>query len=196
MKKIAKSDSFKEIILLSNLLPYYASLTENMRLNNDKYTYGDIVNTLRTYVPERQKYRNKNGPTTTKTQHGSLENPITLNKVKKDRFGRLIYTNKTCQYCKRKGWRGIGHMETECRTKQRESQRPNNLTRVKKVEFDLDDDVHSTIGGIEINSLHIRGITILSVSNHKEGWYEFDSGAQAHTTNEEYRLINKKSTNI
>ena len=104
MKKMAKSDGFKGIILLSSLPPYYASLTENLRLNNDKYTYGDIVNTLRTYVPERQKHRNKNGPGTGKTQHGSLENPITLNKVEKDRFGRLIDTNKTCQYCKRKGW--------------------------------------------------------------------------------------------
>ena len=52
MKKMAKSDGFKGIILLSSLPPYYASLTENLRLKNDKYTYGDIVNTLRTYVPE------------------------------------------------------------------------------------------------------------------------------------------------
>ena len=113
MKKMSKSDGFKGIILISTLPPYYASLTENLRLNNDKYTYGDIVNTLRTYVPERQKHRNKN-TTTSKTQHGSLENPIILNKVEKDRFGRPIDTSKSCQYCKRKGWRGIGHTENEC----------------------------------------------------------------------------------
>ena len=46
MKKIAKSDGLKGIILLSSLPSYYASLTENLRLNNEKYTYGDIVNTL------------------------------------------------------------------------------------------------------------------------------------------------------
>ena len=77
---MSKSDGFKEIILISTLPLYYASLRENLRLNNDKYTYGDIVNTLRTYVPERQKHWNKN-TTTGKTQHGSLKNPIILNKL-------------------------------------------------------------------------------------------------------------------
>ena len=147
MKKMVKSDGFKGIIFLSSLPPYYASLTENLWLNNDKYTYGDIVNTLRTYVPERQKHRNKNGPAigpnAGKTQHRSLENPIVLNKVEKDRFGRPIDTTKTCQYCNRKGWRGIGHTENKCRTKQREAQRPT----VKKTEFDLDEEKTQSIAG-------------------------------------------------
>ena len=182
MQKMSKSDGFKGIILISSLPPYYASLTENLRLNNDKYTYGDIVNTLRTYVPERQKHRNKNGPTAGKTQHGSLENPIVL-KVEKDRFGRTIDTSKTCQYCKRKGWRGIGHTESECRTKQREAQR----AAVKKTEFDLDEDILSMAGGVEIN-----GVSIYKLTNNRTGWYEFDSGAQAHTTNELDRLVDKK----
>lgn len=51
-KKMAKSDGLKGIILLSSLPQYYASLTKNLRLNNDKYTYGDIINTLQTYVPK------------------------------------------------------------------------------------------------------------------------------------------------
>ena len=28
----------------------------------------------------------------------------------------------------------------------------------------------------------------------KKGWYEFDSGAQAHTTNELHRLIDKRQS--
>ena len=106
IKKMSSSDGLKGIILLSSLPPYYASLTENIRLNKDKYTYGDIVNTLRTYVPEQQKHRNKNGPiglNIGKTQYGFLQNPIILNKIEKDRFGNPIDTSKTCQYCKRKG---------------------------------------------------------------------------------------------
>lgn len=153
MKKASKSDRFKGIMLISSLPPYYASLTENLRLNNDKYTYGDIVNTLRTYVPERQKHRNKNGPVPTgKTQHGSLENPIIL-KVEKDCFGRTIDTSKSCQYCKNKGWRGIGHTEGECRTKKREA------TSVKKNEFDLEEDIQSIIGGVWIHGLSIHKIS-------------------------------------
>ena len=195
MKKMVKSDGFKGIILLSSLPPYYASLTENLRLNNDKYTYGDIVNTLRTYVPERQKYRNKNGPTNTgKTQHGSLENPIVLNKVEKDRFGHPIDTSKVCQYCKRKGWRGIGHTENECRTKQREALKANP-TGVKRTEFDLDEDIHSIVGGVDVNALKIHVVTIKLIS-HKNGWYEFDSGAQAHTTNELHRLVDKRTSSV
>ena len=192
MKKMTKSDGFKGIILLSSLPPYYASLTENLRLNNDKYTYVDIVNTLRTYVPERQKHRNKNGPATGpntgKTQHGSLENPIVLNKVEKDRFGHLIDTNKHCQYCKSKGWPGIGHTEGECRTKKREA------TSVKKTEFDLD-YIQILTGGVDVNSLKIHVVTIKLVT-HKTVWYEFGSGAQAHTINEILRLVDKKGFSV
>lgn len=188
MKKMTKSDGFKGRILLSSLPPYYASLTESLRLNNDKYTYGDIVNTLRTYVPKRQKHRNKNATTTGagKTQHGSLENPIVL-KVEKDRFGRPIDTSKTCQYFKRKGCRGIGRTESECRTKQRESQRTNNIgAGVKRTEFDLD-DIESVVGGVGIG---INGLKVNRIIT--TGLYKFDSGAQAHTTNELHRLINKR----
>lgn len=110
---MAKSDELKGIILLSSIPTYYTSLTENLRLNNDKYIYGNIVNTLRTYVPEIQKYRNKNPekPETTKVQHKSLENPIVLNTIEKDGFGCPINTSKYCQYCKNRDWKVIGHTE-------------------------------------------------------------------------------------
>jgi hypothetical protein len=40
--------------------------------------------------------------------------PIVLKRDKKKD------TSKQCDYCKEKGWRGIGHTESECFTKKRE----------------------------------------------------------------------------
>ena len=86
--------------------------------------------------------------------------------------------------------------ENECRTKQRENQRGANPTNVKKNKFDLEDNTESIIGGVGICGLSIckRTKKIPTTIDPKgySGWYEFNLGAQAHTTNELHRLIDKQ----
>ena len=102
--------------------------------------------------------------------------------------------NKSCGYCQNvKKWRGIGHTEQECKTKQREKEQKSQggSSQVKGVEtLDLDD--HQD-GGVAVNRLFVRMLKIAGQSSSQEnrkGWYEYDTGAQTHTTNEKWRLIN------
>jgi hypothetical protein len=109
LKGISESDIAKAEFLLLTLPPYYNTLVENLR-TNEKYNYGNIVRSLKLYVPGRQK--NKKDGKITKSEPGTSDNPIVL---KTDTRGK---DNRTYRYCKEeKGWRGIGHTEDECFTK-------------------------------------------------------------------------------
>ena len=176
----------------------YSQLVQNMRIKTD-YTYGDLVSNLKQYVPqlEWKKKDHGNGGT------GSKENPVVLAAYQqqgqkggppKDKFGNLLDTSKTCGYCQKvKKWRGIGHTEAECKTKKREKEGQAQGGQVKAAYEETDDfDIQSQLGGVKIGTLHIRMLHIGRVKRQNAGWYEFDTGAQAHTTNERWRLTDIK----
>ena len=144
----------------------YSQLVQNMRIKTD-YTYGDLVSNLKQYVPqlEWKKKDHGNGGT------GSKENPVVLaayqqgqqrnnNGPPKDKFGNLLDTSKQCGYCQKvKKWRGIGHIESECKTKQRErggqENQGNKQSGQVKAAYEEDDfDVQSQPGG-EIGRAHV-----------------------------------------
>ena len=171
----------------------YSQLVQNMRIKTD-YTYGDLVSNLKQYVPqlEWKKKDHGNGGT------GSKENPIVLAAHQqkggppKDKFGNLLDTSKTCGYCQKvKKWRGIGHVESECKTKQRERGQESQGQGSKgggqvKAAFEEDDfEIQSQLGGVRIGMIRVG-----KLKRQNSGWYEFDTGAQAHTTNEKWRLNN------
>ena len=138
-----------------------------------------------------------------KAESGSKENPVVLaahqqNQQKggppKDKFGNLLDTSKQCGYCQKvKKWRGIGHTENESKTKQREHGAQEQKGGQVKAAYEEDDfEVQSQLGGVKIGTLHIRMLYIGRVKRQNAGWYEFDTGAQAHTTNERWRLTDIK----
>ena len=171
----------------------YSQLVQNMRIKTD-YTYGDLVSNLKQYVPQLEWKKKGNGET------GSKENPVVLaahqqgpgrnnNGPPKDKFGNLLDTSKQCGYCQKvKKWRGIGHVESECKTKQRErqGQDPQKQGGQVKAAYEEDDfDIQSQLGGVKIGMVRVG-----KLKRQNSGWYEFDTGAQAHTTNEKWRLSN------
>ena len=88
-----------------------------------------------------------------------------------------------------KKWRGIGHTEQECKTKQREKGTGNagNPQTAKPAKLDFDDSADE---GVPVKRLFVRMIKAMNPTQHRPGWYEYDTGAQVHTTNEKDRLIN------
>ena len=173
----------------------YSQLVQNMRIKTD-YTYGDLVSNLKQYVPqlEWKKKDHGNGGT------GSKENPVVLaahqqnqqgqgrnnNGPPKDKFGNLLDTSKTCGYCQKvKKWRGIGHTEAECKTKKREKEGQAQGGQVKAAFEEDDFEIQSQLGGVKIGMIRVG-----KLKRQNSGWYEFDTGAQAHTTNEKWRLSN------
>ena len=166
-------------------IPRYAQLVQNLR-SKEQYTYGDIVANLKLYVPQiGWKKKSHQGAWT-----GSKTDPVVLKTEAGNRE-----SNKICGYCiKVKGWRGIGHTESECRTKKRE----RSSTEVKKIdnkpyeesEDDFELDQGARITEINSNRRHPRVYMIKAgkISNDRTGQYEFDTGAQVHTTNELWRL--------
>ena len=110
----------------------------------------------------------------------------------KDKFGNLLDTSKQCGYCQKvKKWRGIGHTESECKTKQQErggqeSQGQGPKSGQVKAAYEEDDfEIQSQLGGVKIGTIRVG-----KLKRQNSGWYEFDTGAQAHTTNEKWRLNN------
>ena len=163
----------------------YNQLVQSLR-NKSDHTYDDIVANLRSYVPQLAwKKRDNYGQGKTK------EDPITINRNAQqltDRFGKPLDMSMTCEYCQKvKQWRGIGHTEAECKTKKREKER-NPTTTAKPVKLDLDD---SDDEGVKVQRMFIRMIKAIQSQRHS-GWYEYDTGAQVHTTNERSRLLNAR----
>ena len=187
LRLISSDDAAKTELLLATFPPKYHLTIQNLRTHDD-FTYGDIVANLKFSIRK---------PTWVRTNTGTKKDPIVLRTG-----GPNIDTSKTCGYCiKVKGWRGIGHIESECRTKKRER---SATTEVKKIDnrpyneereddFELDQGARIT----EVNAnrryprnknTRIHMIRASRTKHDRTGQYEFDTGAQVHTTNELWRL--------
>ena len=194
---LGRNEMAKKEFLLSTFPTHimkYGQLVQNLRTRED-YTYADMVANIKQYAPQLVWKKNEDRHKGDNKQHtGSKENPVILRTGQQltDRFGKPLDMNKTCGYCQNvKKWRGIGHTEQECKTKQREKETKGN-SQVKGVEtLDLDDHQE---GGVAVSRLFIRMLKIAgqhpNQSNNRKGWYEYDTGAQTHTTNEKERLMN------
>ena len=142
----------------------YNQLVQNLR-TKDNYTYSDVVANLKAYVPQLiWKKRGDDRPnrdTQGRTQGtGSKDSPITINRNAQqltDRFGKPLDMSKTCGYCQNvKKWRGIGHTEAECKTKQREKGTGNAGTpAAKPAKLDFDDSADE---GVPVKRLFVRMI--------------------------------------
>ena len=117
----------KEFLLLTfpTHIMKYGQLVQNLRTRED-YIYTDMVANIKQYAPQLvwkkndDKYKGDN-----KSQSGSKENPVIFRTGQQltNRFGKPLDMNKSCGYCQNvKKWRGIGHTEQECKTKQREKE--------------------------------------------------------------------------
>ena len=177
---LAASGKAKAEFLLMILPPFYAPLVENLRMQQG-FTYGDVTRNLIRYVSGRQgAYRRitANGG----IQKGSTPGNLIVLRTEpgKDRFGRPIDASKTCGYCiKVQKWKGIGHTESECNTKKREK----GQQRAGHIEPYVEDEFGTEEGGVKIGRLRISMIKRVSTFA-KHGYYEYDTGAQVHTTNE------------
>ena len=186
----------KEFLLLTfpTHIMKYGQLVQNLRTRED-YTYDDMVANIKQYAPQLVWKKNEHKGDDKKT--GTKENPVVMRTGQQltDRFGKPLDMSKSCGYCQNvKKWRGIGHTEQECKTKQREKEAKGN-SQVKGVEtLDLDD--HQD-GGVAVSRLFIRMIKIVGQTspNQRKGWYEYDTGAQTYTTNEKWRLTNPRPYN-
>ena len=189
----------KEFLLLTfpTHIMKYGQLVQNLRTRED-YTYADMVANIKQYAPQLVWKKNDDKhKVDNKSQSGSKENPVILRTGQQltDRFGKPLDMNKSCGYCQNvKKWRGIGHTEQECKTKQWEKEaKGQSNSQVKGVEtLDLDDHQE---GGVAVGRLFVRMLKIagqLSNQENRKGWYEYDTGAQTHTTNEKERLTNPR----
>ena len=189
---LGKLESAKKEFLLMTFpthIPRYAQLVQNLR-SQKGYSYGDLVANLKIYVPQiGWKKKSHQGAWT-----GSKTDPVVL---KADTRGPLD-TSKNCRYCKDvKGWRGIGHTERECRTKKRESSNQGSGSEIKKIDskpFEESEDEFELDQGARITEIHnnrrfrVNMIKAGRITHKRTGQYEFDTGAQVHTTNELWRL--------
>ena len=191
---LGRNEMAKKEFLLSTFPTHimkYGQLVQNLRTRED-YTYADIVANIKQYAPQLVWKKNEDK----QKGNGFKENPVILRTQQlTDRFGKPLDMSKSCGYCQNiKKWRGIGHTEQECKTKQRDKEGKGS-SQVKGVEtLDLDDHQE---GGVAVSRLFIRMLKIAgqhsNQSNNRKGWYEYDTGAQTHTTNEKERLINPQT---
>ena len=193
---LGRNEMAKQEFLLSTFPTHimkYGQLVQNLRTRED-YTYADMIANIKQYAPQLIWKKNEDRQKG-EAKSGSKENPVILRTGQQltDRFGKPLDMNKSCGYCQNvKKWRGIGHTEQECKTKQREKEVKNS--QVKGVEtLDLDDHQEGgvAVGRLFVRMLKIAGQTASQIS--RKGWYEYDTGAQTHTTNEKKRLINPKT---
>ena len=126
---------------------------------DEDYGYDDVARKLREYVPARQKGSWR------KEADGSKEDPLVLKVENKD-------NGKRCQYCIAKGWKGLYHTESECRTKKREK------ARAKKAKAEEEEKEDSDSEGVTTKMIRIG-----KTKNGHEGLYEYDTAATHHTTN-------------
>ena len=183
---IGRLESAKKEFLLMTFpthIPRYAQLVQNLRSQRGN-SYGDVVANLKIYVPQiGWKKKSHQGAWT-----GSKTDPVVLKNQGP--------TEKSCGYCiKVKGWRGIGHTESECRTKKRERNNQENTAGVKKIDnkpFEESEDEFELDQGARITEIlsNRRKINMIKAGkvHNRTGQYEFDTGAQVHTTNELWRL--------
>ena len=186
----------KEFLLMTFPTQFlrYAQLKQNLRPQRG-YSYGDLVANLKIYVPQiGWKKKSQQG-----AWIGSKTDPLVLRTETGTRGS--IDTSKICKYCiDVKGWRGIGHTERDCRTKKRErGNNPatgNSSSGVKKINskpYEESEDDSELDQGPRITEIHANRRSRVNMIkagriNNRVGQYEFDTGAQVHTTNELWRL--------
>jgi hypothetical protein len=103
---------------------------------------------------------------------GSAENPIVL-RTEEDK------SKKKCEYCRAKGWKGLGHTESECFTKKREQRRIQKSKTVADSDSDEEENGSAYADVVKVK---------LTMSANKLGEYQYDAATSHHTTNELYRL--------
>lgn len=189
LRLISSDDAAKTELLLATFPPKYHLAIQNLRSHED-YSYVDIVANLKFSIRK---------PTWIRTNTGTKRDPI-VQRTGNGRPTGIIDTSKTCGYCiKVKGWRGIGHIESECRTnkrKQANSQEGNSgVKRLESRPYEDDSDNEFELDqGARITEIlsnrraprnpRVNMINAGKVATNRTGHYEFDTGAQVHTTNE------------
>jgi hypothetical protein len=173
LREFASSDKAKAEFLLKSLPTVYANTIENVRAKD--YGYDDVARKLKEYIPMRQK--SKKGSMKNDTE-GSAENPIILKADKKKD------SSKQCDYCKEKGWKGIGHTESEYFTKKREQK----VVKKTKTFDDTDDEEDE----VYVGTVRIK----IAIPGNLTGEYQYDTGTTHHTTNEFHRLSEVEEVNI
>ena len=121
-----------------------------------------MIANIKQYAPQLVWKKNED-----KMGTGSKENPVILRTQQlTDRFGKPLDMSKSCGYCQNiKKWRGIGHTEQECKTKQREKETKGN-SQVKGVEtLDLDDHQE---GGVAVSCLFVRMLKIAGQTSNQD----------------------------
>ena len=102
LQRFAKSDKAKAEFLLRSVPSFYANTIENIRAKD--YGYDDVARKLREYISVKQKAR----------KEPKDKDTVILKLAERERERKL------CGYCRAKGWRGMGHIQSECFTKRRE----------------------------------------------------------------------------
>ena len=186
LRLISSDDAAKTELLLATFPPKYHLTIQNLRTHDD-FTYGDIVANLKFSIRK---------PTWIRTNTGTKKDPIVL---RTEGNQRSIDTSKTCGYCiKIKGWRGIGHLEKDCRTKKREMAASSEVKKIDNRAYEESEDDFELDQGARITEINANkrsgnrypriGMIKADRINNRTGQYEFDTGAQVHTTNELWRL--------
>jgi len=158
LKEFSQCGVAKAEFLLKSLPTFYSNTVENIR-SKEGYEYDDVARKLKEYVPARQKG--------SRSRKEETENPVIL-KVEK------IDNGKRCQYCIGRGWKGLNHTEEECYTKKREKAK-KKAKKAKKVDTSDESDSE----GVTIKAMRIGKNT-----TSRTGYYEYDTAASHHTTNE------------
>jgi transposase InsO family protein len=166
LRLISRSNKAKAEYLLMSLPPFYANTVENIRAK--EYKYDDVVHKLKDYVAARQKSGKKKAG----LGDGSAENPIVLRTEEEK-------SKKKCEYCRAKGWKGLGHAESECFTKKREQRKVQKSKTVADSDSDEEDNGSAYADVVKVK---------LTMSANKLGEYQYDTATSHHTTNELHRL--------
>jgi transposase InsO family protein len=179
LKEFSKSDKAKAEFLLKSFPPFYSNTVENIR-SKDKYGYDDIARKLKEYVPNRQKSHRSRTPGSSPS-----DDPIVLKTTTNTQDNTIRDNGKHCDYCiKVKKWKGIGHTEDDCRTKKREKK--SSQAKAAKNESDSESD----------SDEEFVKQTTDSISDSNDEWFEFDTAATVHTTNQKHILMQPHSTSI
>ena len=160
LKAFAKSDRAKTEFLLRSFPPFYANTIENIKSKDP--AYDDAVRRLREYVPARQRNKTRKGET--------ADNPVVLKTDK----GSKKDNGKRCDYCIKKGWKGLNHTESECYTKKREDKKQGKSKKTKGEDSDNESENGGTICYVKVRSANYK-----EPANH----FEYDTGTTHNTTN-------------
>jgi hypothetical protein len=129
-----------------------------------EYNDQDVVQKLKDYVAGRQK----RGKTKAGLGDGTAENRIVLQTEEEK-------SKNKCEYCRVKGWKGLGHTESKCFTKESEQR------KVQKSKTVANSDSHEDDYGSAYADV-VKGK--LTMCANRLGEYQYDTATSYHTTNE------------